>query len=67
VNSFNASILDPTIATISPATGTVFTVTPVGPGATLVTVSDAKGNKAGVIVYVNLTIINPGILQRLHR
>jgi hypothetical protein len=67
VNSFNASILDPTIATISPATGTVFTVTPVGPGATLVTVSDAKGNKAGVIVYVNLTIINPGILQRLRR
>jgi hypothetical protein len=62
VNTFGASILNPSIATVSPANGTVFTVTPVSPGATLVTVTDAKGNKAGVIVYVNLTIVNPGVL-----
>jgi hypothetical protein len=62
VNTFGASVLNPSIATVSPANGTVFNVTPVAPGATLVTVTDAKGNKAGVIVYVNLTIVNPGVV-----
>jgi hypothetical protein len=45
--------------TVSPATGTgpsaQFTLTPVGPGQTLVYVTDANGNQAAVTVYVTQT------------
>jgi hypothetical protein len=46
-------------ATVRPATGTgpsaQFTITPVGPGQTLIYVSDANGNEAAVTVIVTQT------------
>jgi hypothetical protein len=59
VSSFSASVLDPSVVSVSPSHGTTFTVTPLSAGLTLVIVKDAKGNANGVDIYVNQIIVNP--------
>jgi len=67
VSTFNAEPLDPSIASVSPSSGSTFTVTPLAAGETLIIVTDASGNANAVDVYINQIIINPQAKTKLRK